>query len=37
MIEKIKDNITIEIQKKKTLKELVDYLEAEYLELKERL
>ena len=37
MIEKIKKNITIEIQKKNTLKELVDYLEAEYLELKGKL
>jgi len=37
MIQKIKENIVIEIQKKKSLKELVNYLEAEYLELKGRL
>ena len=37
MIEKIKKNIVIEIQKKESLKELVDYLEAEYLELNEQL
>tara|TARA_Y100000310_G_scaffold113043_1_gene111584 strand:+ start:49 stop:162 length:114 start_codon:yes stop_codon:yes gene_type:complete len=37
MFQEIKEKIIDEIPKKKNLRELVDYLEAEYLELKGRL